>query len=171
MASINDVEAIFITALLAGAVALWGVVTTRIVARRTATLEHFRRIAADKDMIEARAAFIILTQEPGGLAFYACENPLAPNNGHAEKIDYIRTVLNDYEMLAVGVQFGVFDLAIIKRYYKTTILRDWGHAAPFIYKLRSDLKAAAIYHEFEELGRWIQGKTMPSRWSWTRLWF
>lgn len=122
-------------------------------------------------MIEAREGFIEMTHEAGGLAVYACPAPLAPGNGNFKKIDQIRTVLNDYEMLAVGVQFGVFDLAIIKRYYKSTITRDWGHAAPFVYKLRTDLKSQAIYHEFEELARWIQNESMPSRHAWTRLWF
>ena len=171
MASLTEVEAIFITAVAAALIAVWGVITTRIVARRTATLEHFRRIASDKDMIEARKAFIKLTEEAGGLAVYACAAPLSAGNADADKLDSIRTVLNDYEMLAVGVQFGTFDLSIIDRYYKSTIMRDWGHAAPFVYKLRSDLKSPAIYHEFEELARWLQAGAMPTRKHWTRLWF
>lgn len=171
MASFTETEAIFITAFLAFAVAMWGVITTRIVARRSATLEHFRRIASDKDMIEARKTFIELTENLGGLAIFACVAPLAPANAHADKIDAIRTVLNDYEMLAVGVQFGTFDLSIIKRYYHSTIIRDWGHAAPFVYKLRGDLKSNTIYHEFEELTRWLQADQMPSRRWWTKLWF
>lgn len=171
MASLTEVEAIFITAVGATLIAVWGVITTRIVARRSATLEHFRRIGSDKDMIEARKEFIALTEESGGLAVYACATPLSANNVDADKIDHIRTVLNDYEMLAVGVQFGTFDLSIIDRYYKSTIMRDWGHAAPFVYKVRADLKSPAIYHEFEELTRWLQTNTMPSRSRWTRLWF
>lgn len=171
MASFTETEAIFVTAAFATAVAIWGIVTTRVVARRAATLEHFRRIASDKDMIEARKTFIEATVEPAGLAPYACASALNPANANADKIDKIRTVLNDYEMLAVGVQFGAFDLSIIERYYRSTIVRDWGHSAPFIYKLRADLKNDSLYHEFEQLTRWLQGSQMPSRNRWLRLWF
>lgn len=171
MASLTETEAIFITAVVAAIVAIWGIITTRVVARRSATMEHFRRIGSDRDMIDARKLFIDLTGRPGGLATFACRAPLASANAHATEIEAIRTVLNDYEMLAVGVQFGTFDLPIIARYYKSTIVRDWGHAAPFIYKLRADLGSSALYHEFEELAHWLQGPRMPSRKSWTRLWF
>lgn len=171
MASFTETEAIFITAALAALVAIWGIITTRVVSRRASTLEHFRRIASDKDMIEARKIFIELTEEPAGLAPYACPTPLASDNENADKIDAIRTVLNDYEMLAVGVQFGTFDLSIISRYYRSTIVRDWRHAAPFIYKLRGDLNSDTIYHEFEQLTSWLQGSQVPDRNRWLRLWF
>ncbi|HET9511813.1 MAG TPA: DUF4760 domain-containing protein [Sphingomonas sp.] len=163
----NEVEAIFVTALAATIIAIWGIVTTRVVARRVATMDRFTRIATDKDMIAAREKFIELTEQPGGLAAYADDNPF----GRSEEIKAIRTILNDFEQLALGIQFGVLDLELIKRYHRTGIIRDWGHAAPFIYKLRAKIGSPAIYHEFEELARSLQTNRMPSRNRWTRLWF
>lgn len=167
MASINEVEAIFVTAALAAVVAGWGIITTRVIARRAATMDHIRRVASDRDMIEAREEFIKLTEADGGLAKYATANPMDAS----KEIKAIRTVLNDYEQLAIGIQFGVMDLALIKRYMKSGIIRDWSHAAPFIYKVRQEIGRPALYHEFEELARWLQETPMPRRSNWTRLWF
>lgn len=167
MASISEVEAIFVTAVVAALIAAWGIVTTRVVARRAATMEHIRRVASDRDMIDARTKFIELTEEDGGLAVYGSIKKLE----HAEQLKAIRTVLNDYEQLAIGIQFGIYDLEILKRYSKSAIIRDWSHAAPFVYKIRGELNAHALYHEFEELARWLQDQRMPKRSNWTRLWF
>lgn len=167
MASISEVEAIFITATLAAIVATWAVVTTRIVARRAATMEHITRVASDRDMIDAKQTFIRLTEEEGGLAKFGSSKPLEAT----KELQAIRTILNDYEQLAIGIQFGVIDFKLVSRYMKTAIIRDWGHAAPFIYKVRMEINSPALYHEFEELARWLQDQRMPTRRTWLKLWF
>lgn len=167
MASINEVEAIFVTAVIGALIAGWGIITTRVIARRAATMDHIRRVASDHDLIQARQKFIELTEEEGGLAKYAGAKPM----DKTEELKAIRTTLNDYEQMAIGIQFGVLDLDIIKRYMKSGIIRDWAHAAPFIYKVRQEIDRPALYHEFEELSRWLQETPMPRRTTWTRLWF
>lgn len=44
MASLSEVEAILLTALVAAALALWGVITQRVVSRRSATLDYLWEI-------------------------------------------------------------------------------------------------------------------------------
>ena len=167
MASAGEVGAILISAVLATLVAIWAIITTRVVQRRAATMDHITRIATDRDMIAAREAFIVLTEETGGLAKYGTSKPMEAT----EQLKAIRTVLNDYEQLAIGIQFGVLDLKLIKRYMKSGIIRDWAHAAPFIYKVRGELGTPALYHEFEDLARRLQDMKMPSRRTWMKLWF
>lgn len=163
----NEVEAILVTTLVAAFIAVAGILTTRIIARRAATMDHIRRVASDHDLIQAREKFIELTEEEGGLAKYATKKPMEAT----EELKAIRTTLNDYEQMAIGIQFGVLDLEIIKRYMKSGIIRDWSHAAPFIYKVRQEIGSPVLYHEFEELARWLQETPMPKRRTWTRLWF
>lgn len=164
----NEVGAVLFTGLLGAALALYAVISQRAITRRQQTLQHFAKIDTDKDMIEARKEFIRLAKEPGGLAQWA----EADKEGTKEA-DAIRLILNDFELSAVGMQFGIIDLGFYKRYSRSTVLRYWNHAAPFIYAIRARSGVYSIYHEFEELARWFQdGKArMPRRTNFWRLWF
>jgi len=166
VASTSEVGAILASALLAGLLAIWGVITQRIVARRQSTLEHLARADADRDMIAARKIFIELTTQSGGLQQYA-----AQEKENTDEVQAIRLVLNDMELMSIGVQFGALDLQIIKRYAKGTIIRYWFYAVPFVYAIRLRLNAPSAYHEFEELARWMQDNKMPHRRVWLKLLF
>jgi hypothetical protein len=67
LASLNAVEASLLCAIVAALIAIWGVVTQRIVARRRATLDYLVRIGTDNDLITARDKFAELTKIEGGL--------------------------------------------------------------------------------------------------------
>jgi hypothetical protein len=43
--------------ILAAAIAIWGIITQRAIARRRAKFDHIARTEADKDHIEARKKF------------------------------------------------------------------------------------------------------------------
>lgn len=165
-ASLSEVEAVLITAALAGILAAWGVITQRIVARRHATTSYLSRKSADKDMIDARRTFNKVSGLTGALSTYTQPSDLSDDETQA-----VRLILNDYELCSISVQHGVLDLSIIKQNGKGTILRDWSRAAPFVYKLRTELDNPAIFHEFEEMARWLQDNKLPRRSAWTRLWF
>lgn len=166
MASLSEVEAILLTAAVTAVLAVWAIITQRIVSRRIATLEYIARVESDEDLINARNKFIEMTNDDGRLLKYADPAKYVTDEAHA-----IRLVLNEREQLAIGIQFGVLDKAYIRRYSRGTLIRDFRLAAPFIYKIRSHAKNPAIYHEFEDLVRSLADKKMPSRWHWTRLWF
>lgn len=166
MASLSEVEAILITALLAAILAAWGIVTQRIVTRRLTTIQRIGEASADRDMIQARNEFNKLSDPGGKLSTCVKSSDLTP-----EEQDFVRRVLNDHELISIGIQFGILDFKVICHNQKSTTLRDWARSAPFIYKLRAELDNQALYHEFEELVRWLQDKKMPRRHWWHRLWF
>ncbi|HKC02980.1 MAG TPA: DUF4760 domain-containing protein, partial [Sphingomicrobium sp.] len=143
MASLNEVEAIFVTAFLAGLIAVWGVITQRIVARRNATLDYFSRMDNDRDLIDARKLFVHVTGEGFDLMSFTTPDKYDTNEAAA-----MRLTLNENERLAIGIQFGILDREFVRRAVRGTIIRDWELAAPWVYKIRSVTCNAAIYHEF-----------------------
>lgn len=165
MASLSEVEAILITACVSALLAVWAIITQRVVSRRVATLEYIARVESDEDLINARNKFIELTSSNGNLLKFADPNRYNSAEAHA-----IRLVLNEREQLAIGVQFGVLDKSYIRRYSRGQLVKDFRIAAPFIYKIRAVSANPAIYHEFEDLVRSFVDKKMPARWHWTRLW-
>ena len=166
MASLNEVEAIFVTALLAGMLAVWGIITQRIVARRLATLEYFSRVDNYRDMITARLSFSDLTKEDGDLVSYT-----SPAKYNTEEAQAVRLVLNENERLAIGIQFGILDREFVTRSVRGMLIRDWELAAPFVYKLRAEVGNPAIYQEFEDLARMLSDNRRPKRSYFWRLWF
>jgi hypothetical protein len=166
MASLNEVEAIFVTALLAAILAVWGIITQRIVARRLATLEYFSRVDNDRDMIAARRVFSDLTKENGDLVAFASPDKYNTDEAHA-----VRLLLNENERLAIGIQFGILDREFTTRSIRGMIIRDWELAAPFVYKLRSGVGNPALYQEFEDLARILSDHQRPRRSYFWRLWF
>lgn len=166
MASLSEVEAILVTAVCAAVIAVWGVITQRVVSRRSATLDYLWEIDSDQDILEARKTFINVTKEDGGIAKYAEREKRG-----STQTDAIRLILNTHERIAIGIQFGILDSEFVKRHSRGTILQDWALAAPFVYAIRSSINNPAIYHEFEELARAFSATNMPRRSYWWRLWF
>jgi len=91
-------------------------------------------------------------------------NPLdASKLSTAQKIHAIRTVFNSNELLAIGVQMEIIDYTIFKRYAKSLYVQDWDYAAPLIFTLRKIREQPSMYHEFEEVARWLRDNNMPRR--------
>lgn len=166
MASLNEVEAIFVTALAAGVVAVWGIITQRVVARRLATLDYFSRMDNDRDLIEARKEFVKVTCEGCDLISFA-----SPDKYDTKEAAALRLVLNENERLAIGIQFGILDREFVRRASRGVLIRDWELSAPFVYKLRAEVGNPAVYHEFEDLSRALSDNKMPKRSYFWRLWF
>ena len=166
MASVSETEAIFLTAVLAGVLAIWGIITQRIVARRSATLDYLSRMDSDNDLISARSLYNKAAKKEGGLAKLASQE-----KRDEPELQAVRLVLNELERLAIGIQFGILDREFVCRHGRGTIKRDWSQTAPFIYKLRAEYDNPALYHEFEDLARSLADKPLPSRSTFWRLWF
>lgn len=156
----DEVGAVLITGGVAALIALWGVASQRALARRRATVDYITRLESDKDVLEANQRFIELAKAPGGLAPYAEED--REKEPDTQKI---KVVLNTYELVAIGVQRGVMDFELYKRWHCGGVLRYWGYAKPFAERLRERTGNQALYHEFEVLARWM-GNGKPRRWKW-----
>ena len=162
-------SSILITSILgvvAALIAIWGVVTQRSVARRRATLDLISALERDRDVIEARRKFIALAKAPGGLAPYADADKEPTHEAQS-----IRLILNEFELIAIGIQRGIVDYELYKRWNRSGAIMVWNYAAPFVMTLRARTSNDAIYHEFQEMVRWLKGEIMPKRGRFFGLWF
>lgn len=141
-------------------VAIWGVFTQRAIAARRATIDFIARSEADHDLMAARKRFIILAKS-GGLSPYAAID----KEGTPETED-IRIVLNEFELVAIGIQRGILDYTIYNRWMKSEAIRYWNHSLPFIGELRRRLNNNNIYKEFEVLQGWLRADSAPTRSFW-----
>lgn len=154
---LNEVSAVVITALAAAVIAIWGIISQRVITARQATLEFIRDAERDNDIITARREFNRLSKDPAGLG------PIAADTT-TDEYKSVQLVLNHFEMVAIGIQRGIFEDEIYRRWYKSGVIRAWKVAAPFIFARRTSTGNDALYHEFEEMARYYIGKRpMPRR--------
>jgi hypothetical protein len=120
----------------------------------------------DESLLRAKKRFNELTKEDGGLAKWADEK-----NWASDQTEAIRVVLNQFELVAVGVQRGILDLEIYRRWYKSGVLRHWAQAAPFVMAMREKLNNPMVFYEFEQLVLWLRDYKTPRRSWWRGLFF
>jgi Domain of unknown function (DUF4760) len=162
----TQIQAVFISTFIAATVAIWGVLSQRAIARRRATIDLIARNEADHDLIQGYQKYVELALAPEGLAKWA---DIA--NEKTVETQTIRLILNQYELVAIGIQLGILDYKFWQRWGKSTTIRSWNHASPFVLRLRERLSNPAVYHEFEELVKALQGEKMPKRNWWLGRFF
>ncbi len=64
----------FVIGLVGAIVAIWGIHTQPMIARRRATFDHIAKSEADADLIQAKRKFVELAKHEGGLAVWAQED-------------------------------------------------------------------------------------------------
>lgn len=116
--------AIFVTGIAAFVAAILGLRDQRRVARQRVTFEHLTRIDRDKDMIEARAKFIEYCGNPGKLADLAGHDKIS-----TAEAQYVTRILNNWEMISIGIQMDIIDFELLKRYNKSAIINHWDNAS------------------------------------------
>ena len=154
----TQVGATFLMGFVAALIAIAGVLTQRAIARRRATFDHIAKTEADADVIKARRTFIQLAKANGGLAKWAAEE-----HERSEEVQNIKLILNDFELIAIGIQRGIIDLEFYKRWYKSGVTRHWSHAYPFVAALRNRTGNNMLFHEFEQLAGWLNDNKAPPR--------
>ena len=146
----NEVEAILLSTLFATLAAGIAIGSQRDITARQATISFIRTSEADRDMIEARNVFSRHSRDEAGLGPWALR-PLS------DEFAKIKMVLNEYEMVAIGIQRGAFDDGTYKLWYKSGVLAAWNSAAPFILARRNATGNQALWYEFEEMARYYRG--------------
>lgn len=164
MVPMAEVGAVFVGGV-AAAVAVWGVVSQRIIHRRRTTLEFLTKAEADADILKARKKFIELAKQ-GGLAAFA-----AADKEDSDETQAIRLVLNEFELISIGIQRGIIDFKIYRLWNTAGTIKFWSHAAPFVLELRNRLNNQNIYREFETLVGWLNAKHTPRRGYFWGQWF
>lgn len=156
---LNEVQAVFITAGVAALIAFWGVFSQRAITARQTTIQYLRASEQDHEMVAARRRFQELARQPAGLGVWGAEDQSQTDEAIA-----VRTVLNDYELIAIGIERGTMDDVTYRRWFKSAVVNDWRKAAPYVMAVRNRANNDAIYHEFEEMARrYRDGKGMPRR--------
>jgi len=148
-------------ALAAAVIAVWGVYSQRVLTRRQTTIQHLATLAADSTVQDTIQKFIELSRGNQNLARWADEE----NIGKPETLAII-AVLNDYELIAVGVQQGIYEYELVKCYSRSTIIRFWTAAHPFVVALRNRTGVPTIFCQFERLHGWVSGSQSPFRALW-----
>jgi hypothetical protein len=92
----TEMETVLLTGFIAAAVAMWGVLSQRVITRRRATLELIVKVEADHDYIEAHRCFVRLAKTPEGLAPWA-----AAGREESKELHSVRLVLNNYELISI----------------------------------------------------------------------
>ena len=178
-------------------VALWGIYTQRAIARRRATLDLLVKQETDKDIIEATNFFISVCKA-GKLLDYIPKNcetvetdlPQKPQAAKATNqtkledheiqenkiskskgIDHIRLVLNQFEIIAVGIEFGIIDYDIFKTWHEHGTISKWNASHKYIHEVRQVTGNYRLYAEFETLVSWLKGKGPPKKGRIFRKWF
>jgi hypothetical protein len=154
----NEVGAVFVTGAIASLIAIWGVLSQRAITRRQVTLDHISHLESDRDIIEARKRFVELAKEPGGLARWA----EADQEQTAEALA-IGRILNSYELISIGIQRGIIDYELFKRWHRASAIKYWERGAPFVMRIRERLGNDMFFHEFEEMVGWFKGQTKPPK--------
>lgn len=157
----DQVWATFIIGVLASAIAVWGIFTQRAIARRRATFDHISRTEGDAEIMAARRKFIELAKDNGGLAKWADEE-----KEKTEEVQAIKVVLNDFELVAIGIQLNIIDEEFYRRWFMSGVTRHWRHARPFVAALRTRTANETLFHEFEQMAGWFSDDKPPQRKRW-----
>ncbi len=152
----NEVGAVFVTGAIASLIAIWGVLSQRAIARRQVTLDHIAHLESDRDIIEARKMFVELAKKAGGLAVWAEANKEQTNEALA-----IGRILNSYELISIGIQRGIIDFELFKRWHRASAIKYWERGAPFVMRIRERLQNDMFFHEFEQMVGWFKEDKKP----------
>jgi len=154
---LNEAGAIIVTGIVGVVLALITIISQRSIAARQATIEYIQRAEADNDLLLAKNMFNEIARSEQGTGVWV-NQPLTP------EFRAITSVLNQYEMVAIAIQRGTFDDVTYRRWYRTSVLRAWKAACPFVLARRAKVDNDALWHEFEEMATWYRGgRVMPHR--------
>jgi Domain of unknown function (DUF4760) len=151
---------------LASCVAYWGVSTQRLLARRKTTFDHLVKSEFDRDMINATLVFVKQAKTAGGLRQWAAVDKRSTEEGRS-----IRMVLNEMEIISIGLQHGIIDAEMYSKWSRSGVLRKWQFAKEYVDAVRADSNNNALFHEAEELFKLMQQNKLPKRnFSFRKFW-
>lgn len=100
------------------------ITTARDNERLAATLRMLIHIQTNAHWLENRKLFVELRDSKDGLRKHAQE--------HSKEAFAIRAMLNQYELISIGIGRGILDETMYRNYYRGTVVKDWMAAAQFI---------------------------------------
>jgi len=148
--SLVETGAILITALGVIFVALRAIMNERAIARRSLAFDSFSRTLWDRDYLKARKKFIEIRNGGDNLAKWS-----AAEHDASEAVEAIRSILNYYETMAIGIEGRILDEAFLFNAFRGALLRDWDTAEAFVVAMRKRLDNDQLFIKTQNLAkRW-----------------
>lgn len=139
--------AIFLSMIAAVMVALWQVGQSRVMAKKRATIDLLTQRAWDKDYLKNRRDFIRLRDHEDGLEKWA---DISKDGSTSQRT--INNALNDYEIVAIGIDQEILDEDFYRRWYETQFLKDFDRTVGYINSLNDrGGKSGKYYIEMQAL--------------------
>jgi hypothetical protein len=151
-----------LSAIAAGIVALLTIYNHRRVARTQLAYSTYSRIAWDKDFLNARNVFLKLRNDQNGLIGWAQKDKES-----TDEVKSIKAILNDYELIALGIDSWILDEEFYFNLVRGALLEDWDAAKPFVQEIRRRYNYDEYFKGFEGLAdRWkaIEPGKFPQTW-------
>lgn len=124
---------------------------TRGVARRRATLDLLMSEQSTELLVKLRQDYLAL-KKAGHLVQYA-----APDQQASDQTLILRSILNRYELTAVGINEKTLNQRVYRRYIRTSLVEDWIACKPYVVQRRQTTNNPKLYCEIEKLAkRWCK---------------
>lgn len=139
---------VVISVLGAGIWAFFQMRSNRRIAREKSTLDILLKREWDKDYLEHKAKFNRLRDAEGGLSKWICSE-----HKNSDEVNSIRYIFNDYELIALAIHHDIIDEMIYKKWFKSSMLRDYVAAETGIKATRTLSNAPQNYVQWENLAQ------------------
>lgn len=116
-------------------------------AKATVTFQHIARTQADGDFINARKLLKKAVLD-GQIAKWA-----EVEHEGEETTAAINLILNDLEIIAIGIQRGIIDCPLFRSWSEQHVVRRWREMEPYVTALRGRLQHQSIFYEFEKMAK------------------
>lgn len=138
--------AVSLSALAIAGAAIFAWIWQRGIARRALTFQTLEQQMWDKDYIDQRKIFVGLRENHGSNDLADLAKAENDDNNNAQAV---RIILNNYELMCIGMKKGVLDEQMVKDYHRTTWLKDYDRMKPYIDAVRQN-RVRTAYIVFEE---------------------
>ncbi|WP_167591706.1 DUF4760 domain-containing protein [Jiella endophytica] len=129
----------------------------RTLQRQKATLDLIAARESDPGFSLAKTKFNEQRDNRGFDGFLAGKPP-------SDLREHVRTIINDYELIAVGIEFDILDEDFYRDWFRTALLTDYVSLRPYIRDVRTFTKSDKIFERFERLAvKWGGQPVDPGR--------
>jgi len=135
---------------LAATIAIWGVVNQWAISRRQLTIQFIRDLETDKEYAEALALFNAAANS-GNIKSYALSPPKSPKvyKEWVKTEAAIALILNQQEIIAIGVGNSILDYRLLCAWFRTSYIKRYDRAKPYIDEIRTQTSTVTLFVEFE----------------------
>lgn len=118
---------------------------TRNVARKRAILDMIGDEQTNPYLVATRTKYLKL-RLAGHMVQYA-----KPELVDTDDAATVRSILNRYELIAVGIRNKTLHEKVYREFWRTTLVRDWIALKPYVMERRTLVNSPKAYEAFEAL--------------------